>query len=111
MSELAEKAYTDAGITARQRTLTAYDKVGLTPEVFAKAHKAALRAGVPKAHWDASYETWRYSRKLPDHPTRLRAVQLGLTVLDSLPSQKIEHGGEVIVLKPDKIVKRKKKNV
>ena len=79
-----------AGQTARQATLDACSKAGLTVTKVAETIVKALDATQVKAQYDSEVGIWAISEELTDHPTRLKAVEASITILDLKPSLKAE---------------------
>jgi hypothetical protein len=76
-----------AGQTARQATIDACTRAGLTVEKVAKTVVNALNAKVVRAQLDPR-GNWAMSEPLVDHPTRLKAVESSIVLLDLKPTEK-----------------------
>jgi len=78
----------EAAKTARARTLELLDQYGPSLDVTLRRLKQALNAKLTKAHYDSDSGEWAYSKNLADNTTRLKAVELSLTLYDAFPSKK-----------------------
>ncbi len=78
-----------AGQTARKATMDACEKAGLTVSKVAETIVKALDATQVKAQYDSEVG-WQISDEFCDHPTRLKAVEASMTILDLKPSTKAE---------------------
>lgn len=80
-----------AGRVARQKTLEACEKLGLSIDHAVVTILKATKANLIRCY---NHEgDIIYSRPLADHRTRLAAAELALTLYDAIPSQRhqVEH--------------------
>lgn len=90
-----QERWREAGLRARAKTNEIFETQGPTLELTIRRLKQALNAKIVKVFYDSKEGQVIYSKNLIDHTTRLRAVALIAQIRDLLPTQRMEHSGEI----------------
>ena len=104
----SEKKKEEMGLMANQNARKNIEekchKAGLTIERVAETVAAALKADVIRVVMDIT-GTFKYSKAMPDHQTRLKAVEQGVVLLDLKPSDRVKV--DVLSTLPDEVIDRR----